>query len=206
MIRRYRRWRVADADPIAEYAVRMGVTVLGDQEARRKLSRRLLPGPGGGCGCLPTVDAVWVADNEGVLCSPEEVLHEIVHAVLWLPSRPVQRGFGHDEILLLMPYERQVAKALGLSESDLESVLTYQEHTGVFIGDHLGSLGCFHEYEASQEWLSGLAFARQLQLLDEDNEPTWLRPDWFKASRREKAFLRTGSPRLWHGMPPQAAE
>lgn len=135
-------------------------------------------GPGGGL-TDPINRVVYIED----MMNFEEVLHEIVHVIVYVPTRDPLRGMSNvGEGDLLLPFEKHLARTV--APRQLVHVVNYQHNTIVWEdGSYLQDFG---DYERHPRWLKALDRSYKLGLLDRHNRPTFRLPDWSKLSYSER--------------------
>lgn len=140
----------------------------------------------GMCDVTTASEHVGPSDNAGLRFSDrtvvfsrsatvDVVLHEIVHVIAQPPC--VEITFMPEDFVLLQ-FERAIAKAIRDPEI-LRHVIIYQEGTTVpLICADGGWLGGVFDYTRSRGWRAGFRRARELDLLDDRNRPTWSPANW----------------------------
>lgn len=135
--------------------------------------------------CNPLVRCV-----EGAGASYEDVLHELVHVIVYIPTPRIwSRGIEKvDETKLLIPFERALADVVVASKARMKAVVRYQESTvlnpGMSLREYNGG-----DYLNSERWKRATMVARKVGLLDKYNYPTFRNPNWKRLSHRERRWL-----------------
>jgi hypothetical protein len=175
-------------DPVCRVAKQYGVKLI-DVMPRRGV----IFGPQGG-GILPRKKSVYVGQLDGLTRSAE-LLHEIVHVVVWVPARRAALGVEEvDEGDLLLPFERELAKAC-MPHRFMPGVIRYQEASEVWRSDpaYRGMLlRSDYRYTTHWRWLAGIALAQRLGILDDEFFPTFQMPDWSRITVDQKDRLLSG--------------
>lgn len=161
---------------LLEIAERYGIIV----EYLSEIPQKNTLAPGMAFGCDPARNILFIREDykgkENL--SIAEGLHEVMHILLTPPGTDI--GYIHEAWVLLQ-FERAFSSQY-LSPEDHEQVLDYQDMTSLDLWEE-GSV-CFDiladvpNPEEKDWWQEGLARARRVGLLDEQNKVTWQRPTW----------------------------
>lgn len=113
----------------------------------------------------------------------DKALHEMVHILVqapWYESPWRLDDFPED--IFLLQYERALARHI-LGPVAMRALVTYQECTETHT--YAEELGIVPNYLRTAMWRRGLGFARELDLLDDRNRPTFRMPKWTKRIKRQ---------------------
>lgn len=173
----------ADMRAVLSVALRYGVRA--EQWSPERSDEMLSEAPPTGGGCDP-MSRLVLYDPAWRACY---VLHEVVHVILWLPTRNPRDGIGRVcEGKLLMAFET----ALDVSAKATKELIDYQNHTTVLSrdGGRLVEYGSIRSDERFHE--RPRRIAREIGILDDDLRPTYQWPDWKRLQPKDRRWLLRG--------------